>query len=71
MPESHQPAAIQAEIDATKAARRLWLERGEAVVSPDMGKPDKRWPSRDTWQVLFSGLGVLVAIIALAVQIKQ
>ncbi|MFJ8298675.1 hypothetical protein ACIQ9R_22675 [Streptomyces sp. NPDC094447] len=41
------------------------------VVSPDMGKPGRKWTGPEQWQVGLAALGVLVAIIALLLQLVQ
>jgi hypothetical protein len=46
-------------------------ERGDTVMSPNEGDPGGEWNGPTRWSVILSAVGVLVAIIALVVQIAQ
>jgi hypothetical protein len=46
-------------------------ERRCTVMSSDMSKSRRKWTGPERWQVGLSVVGVLVAIIALTVQVMQ
>lgn len=52
-------------------SRRRIGEKEEAVVTPDMGKPRKKWTSAEKAQICIGLAGLLVAIIACTGQFMQ